>query len=134
MSRLEVHGFLGYFEGLEDPRIDRKKFYPVNEILLTTLLSIICGADSWNDIELFGKAKIDYLRRYLPYANGAPSDDTFRRLFRRINPEEFRSRFVQWMKNFPLAEDVIISLDGKVSCHTFDGDEKAALPHGECFC
>lgn len=127
MSTLEVNGFLDYFEDLEDHRLDRKKFYPINEILLTTLLSIICGADSWNDIELFGKAKIDYLRRHLPYANGVPSDDTFRRFFRRINPEEFRSRFVQWMKNFPLPEDVIISLDGKVSRHTFDGDEKAAL-------
>lgn len=127
MNRLESNGFLDYFEDFEDPRLDRKKLYPVNEILLTTLLSIICGADSWNDIELFGKAKIGYLRRFLPYANGVPSDDTFRRFFRRINPEEFRSRFAAWMKSFPLPADVIISLDGKVSRHTFDGDEKAAL-------
>lgn len=127
MRTLEGNGFLDYFEDLEDPRLDRKKFYPVNEILLTTLLSIICGADSWNDIELFGKAKISYLRQYLPYVNGVPSDDTFRRFFRRINPEEFRSRFVKWMKNFPLPTGVIIALDGKVSRHTFDGDDKAAL-------
>jgi predicted transposase YbfD/YdcC len=127
MNRLEENGFLDYFEDLEDPRLDRKKLYPINEILLTTLLSIICGADSWNDIELFGKAKISYLRQFLPYANGVPSDDTFRRFFRRINPEEFRSRFVKWMKTFPLPANVIIALDGKVSRHTFDGDEKAAL-------
>src|SRR4051794_23897449 len=125
--RMEASGFLDYFEDLEDPRLDRKKFYPVNEILLTTLLSIIGGADSWNDIELFGKAKIPYLRQYLPYVNGVPSDDTFRRFFRRIDPEEFRSRFVKWMKNFPLPTGVIISLDGKVCRHTFDGKEKAAL-------
>lgn len=127
MEKEETLGFLDYFKDLEDPRIDRKKFYLISEILLATFLAVICGADSWNDIEIFGKSKIDYLMKFLPFPNGAPSDDTYRRFFRCIAPEEFRKRFVQWMKNLPLPPHTLIALDGKVSRHTFDGDEKNAL-------
>jgi hypothetical protein len=41
-EKIEV-GFLDYFSDLPDPRIDRKKIYPLNEILLIAFLSIICG-------------------------------------------------------------------------------------------
>ena len=47
--------FLDYFEELEDPRVERTKFYPVDEILLTTLCAVICGSEGWSDVELFGK-------------------------------------------------------------------------------
>jgi hypothetical protein len=46
--------------------------------------------DGWADMELFGKSKLDYLRKFLPFENGTPSDDTFRRLFRRLDPEAFK--------------------------------------------
>lgn len=127
MKTINGEGFLDYFVDLEDPRLDRKKLYKVSEILLVTLLSVICGAEGWQDIEDFGKAKLTYLRRYLPYENGIPSDDTYRRFFRRIDPEEFRTRFCKWMQNLPLPADRIIAIDGKTSRHTFDGDEKKAL-------
>jgi hypothetical protein len=42
------------FGQLDDPRIERKKLHPMPEILLLTLCAIICGAESWDDIELFG--------------------------------------------------------------------------------
>jgi hypothetical protein len=61
--------------------MDRKKLHTVEEILLVTFCGIIAGCDSWNDLELFGKTKIEYLRRYSSFANCAPSDDTFRRFF-----------------------------------------------------
>ena len=85
-------GFLDVFKGLEDPRSDRNRKHMMAEILLTTLCAAICGAEGWQDIEDFGKAKIDYLRQFLPFLNGIPSDDTFRRFFRALNPEQFRAR------------------------------------------
>jgi len=127
MKEIDGEGFLDYFGDLEDPRLDRKKLHSVSEILLVTLLAVICGAEGWQDIEDFGKAKLAYLQRYLPYANGIPSDDTYRRFFRRIDPKEFRTRFFKWMQSLPLPADRIIAIDGKTSRHTFDGDEKKAL-------
>ncbi len=52
--------FLDYFDALEDPRIDRKKLYSMSEILLTTLCAVISGAEGWQDVENFGKAKINF--------------------------------------------------------------------------
>ncbi len=69
--------FLDFFADLEDPRIERHKLYPLDEIFLTTLCANICDAQSWEDIEDFGKAKIEFLKKYLPYKNGIPSHDTF---------------------------------------------------------
>ncbi len=59
--------FLESLETLEDPRIDRKKLYPLNEILLITLSAVICRADSWRDLVTFGEEKLEHLKRYLPF-------------------------------------------------------------------
>ncbi len=58
MSTKDPEGFLDFFEDLEDPRIDRKKMYPVDEILLLTLSVVICGSEGWLDIEAFGREKL----------------------------------------------------------------------------
>ena len=54
--------FFNHFSNLEDPRIDRKKLYSLEEILFTTLCAVISGAESWYDIEDFGKARITFLK------------------------------------------------------------------------
>lgn len=115
-------GFLDYFNGLEDPRSQRNRLYTMSEILLVTLCAAICGADGWQDLEDYGNLKIEYLREYLPYKNGIPSDDTFRRFFRSINPESFQELFRGWVKSLkPSLEQKVIAIDGKSSRHSFDG-------------
>jgi hypothetical protein len=42
----------------------------------------VAGCDGWGDIELFGKTKIEFFKKHLPYVSGIPSDDTLRRFFR----------------------------------------------------
>lgn len=116
-------GFLDFFEDLDDPRMDRKKLYPLNEILLLTLMAVVCGSEGWEDIEAFGEEKLDYLRQFLPYEKGTPSDDTLRRLFRRIDPKAFQERFVKWTQSLSNLNSKLISIDGKVSRHTFDKDQ-----------
>ena len=85
--------FLDHFEVIEDPRLQRNQLHTVAEILLVTLLAVICGAEGWQDVENYGKSKINYLRCYFPYENGMPSDDTVRRFFRAINPD-FLKKFL----------------------------------------
>lgn len=119
-------GFLDYFGKIDDPRIDRKKLYPVDEILLTTLCAVICGAEGWNDVELFGKHKLDFLKEYLPYKNGIPSDDTFRRFFRAISPKAFQECFIKWVNSLGITTlDKVIAIDGKTLRRSHDGDKKA---------
>lgn len=123
MSKEFEEGFKDFLDGIDDPRINRKKLYSLSELFFLTLAALICGADGWNDIESFGREKLDYLRQFLPYTNGIPSDDTLRRFFRRLNPDAFKTCFAKWMENLGQAKDRLISIDGKVSRHSFDGDQ-----------
>lgn len=63
MKEKEI-GFIDFFSQLPDHRLDRRKLHPVEEILLVTFCGMIAGCDSWEDLELFGKTKIEYLRRF----------------------------------------------------------------------
>lgn len=120
--------FLDCFTELEDPRLERHKLYPLNEILLTTLCAKICDAESWEDIQDFGEAKIEFLRKYLPYENGIPSHDTFARVFSLIDPKQFKSCFIEWMKELELRPSEVISIDGKTLRGSFDrADEQKAI-------
>ena len=115
--------FLDHFEVIEDPRLQRNQLYSVSEILLVTLLAVICGAEGWQDVENYGKLKIDYLRCYLPYACGIPSDDTVRRFFRAINPDHFKEIFSQWVHSIAnVVNAKVIAIDGKSNRRTFDGE------------
>jgi DDE_Tnp_1-associated len=121
------NGFLDIFGKLEDPRKERRKLHPMPEILLLTLCSVICGAESWIDIEDFGHAKLDFLRRYLPYENGVPSDDTFRRFFRAIDTEQFQRLFVEWIRAWlsPDVAEKVITIDGKMLRGSRNGNNAA---------
>lgn len=91
-------GLLRRFHEVEDPRVERTKLHRLPDILVITLCAVICGADSWTEIELFGKAKFDWLRTFLELPNGIPSHDTFGRVFSRLNPEQLERCFLSWMQ------------------------------------
>ena len=73
--------FTRYFAALPDPRIDRTKKHQLIDILAIALCAVIAGADSWEEIERFGKARHAWLKRFLALPNGIPSHDTFNRVF-----------------------------------------------------
>lgn len=116
-------GFLDFFSQIPDHRVDRRKLHSVEEILLVTFCGMIAGCDSWDDVELFGKTKLDYLRSYLPFEHGPPSDDTLRRFFRALEPSVFEERFIAWVKSFQIdLAERIVAIDGKTSRRSFDGE------------
>lgn len=118
-------GFFDFFKEIPDHRIERRKLHSVSEILLLTFCGVISGCDSWEDIEGFGKIKLEYLRRYFRYEHGAPSDDTLRRFFRVLEPDVFEACFIKWVKSFQLDLDKkIIAVDGKTSRRSFDGESR----------
>lgn len=66
----EGAGFIDFFRTIPDHRLNRKKLYSIEEILLVTFCAVVAGCDSWDDIELFGKTKLEHLTTYLPFKNG----------------------------------------------------------------
>jgi predicted transposase YbfD/YdcC len=117
--------FLDIFGQLNDPRIERKKLHPMPEILLLTLCAVSCGAESWDDIEMFGKSTLMFLRRYLPYESGIPSDDTLRRFFRAIDTTQFQRLFIEWIRVWlnPEVAGKVVAIDGKTLRGSHDGGQ-----------
>jgi hypothetical protein len=105
---------LVYFSSLTDPRVERTREHRLEDIVLIAIASVICGAESWNDMEEFGKAKEEWLRTFLALPGGIPSHDTFNRLFSSLNPEELESCFMDWTRSVAnLCENEVVGIDGK---------------------
>ena len=87
-----------HFAGLEDPRVERTKQHQLLDILTIALCAVICGADTWVEIEAWGRAKHGWLESFLWLPNGIPSHDTCGRVFARLNPEQFQQCFLDWVQ------------------------------------
>src|SRR5438093_11723551 len=81
-----------YFAALPDPRIERTKRHQLLDIITIASCAVLCGADSWVDVELFGPAKLTWLRSFLALPHGIPSHDTFGRVFAALDPHQFEQR------------------------------------------
>jgi hypothetical protein len=89
---------------------------------------VIGGCDNFDEIELFGKAHLDWFRKFIELPNGIPSHDTFERVFARINPQKFRSCFTNWVKDLAGIFKDVIAIDGQTHRGARrDGDKKSPV-------
>ncbi len=122
-------GFEECFARLKDPRINRRKLYPLVEVLFIVLSGSICGAESWRDYVDFGKEKLEFLKQYFSYQNGIPSKNTFARLFGVLDPENFKLCFVEWVKTLQAMMNEVIAIDGKTLRGSFDNASASSAIH-----
>ncbi len=76
-----------FIEAVEDPRDSWKIQHNLSSILFTTLCAVLSGAQTWDDVVLFGRAREFWLSRHISFDNGMPSAWTFRRIFTLLRPE-----------------------------------------------
>ena len=88
---------VGAFAELPDPRIDRTKKHALADLLFAALAAVIAGAESWDSVAEFAGTRLDWLRTFAPFANGAPSADTFERVFTRLDAKAFAACVGAWM-------------------------------------
>jgi predicted transposase YbfD/YdcC len=109
------------FADLPDPRVERTRWHALPEVLVIALCATLCGADGFNDIEEWARAKEAWLRERLELPHGIPSHDTFNRVFSRLDPDAFTSCFVRWVEALrEPTEGQVVALDGKTLRHSFD--------------
>jgi predicted transposase YbfD/YdcC len=109
------------FSSLEDPRVERTQLHLLSDIVTIAILSTIAGGGGWEEMELYGESKHAWLSTFLALPNGIPSADTFRRLFERLNPQEFECCFQQWVQQ--LVSDLgiqVLAIDGKSANNSYD--------------
>lgn len=109
-----------HFKTIPDPRIDRGKKYLLEDIIFIAIVSIICGADDWNEIEVFAKLKINWFRKYSPLPNGIPSHDTFNRVFSLLDPKKYTELAMKLFTPTILEGLDLISIDGKTVRRSLD--------------
>jgi predicted transposase YbfD/YdcC len=123
-----VDQFIACLAGLEDPRTGNAGRHNFYEILMIAFCTVLCGGQSAVDMALFAVAKEPFLRGFLTLKHGPPSHDTFSRLFRLLDPEQFRATFQRFMARFSEAIQGVIAIDGKVLRRSFDrASGKSAL-------
>jgi predicted transposase YbfD/YdcC len=108
------------FENLTDPRIERTRRHELFDLVVVALCGTIAGADTWTDIERFGRARLDWLRTFLRLAGGIPSHDTFGRVFAMLDPAGLVACIRQWLVEVGCQLGQHIAIDGKTLRGSFD--------------
>jgi predicted transposase YbfD/YdcC len=122
ISMQELQGSLSsYFDDVPDPRVNRTKRHLLKDILVIAILSTIAGGDGWEDMENYGISKQQWLQKFLDLPNGIPSDDTFRRVFEKVDPKVLEQKLTEWVKQLigPVVQQVI-PIDGKSLRGSYD--------------
>jgi predicted transposase YbfD/YdcC len=123
-----MDGFATCFEGLKDPRSGNAGRHDLLEMLVIALCTVLSGGEDCTDMAEFARAKLGFLRGFLKLEHGGPSHDTFSRLFRLLDPEQFRECFQRFMAGFAEACQGVVAIDGKVLRRSFDkASGKSAL-------
>jgi predicted transposase YbfD/YdcC len=108
-----LRGLHDCFAGIEDPRGPYGKRYDLPEVLTIALCAVLAGGQTAVDMAIFAEAKRDFLGNFLQLRNGVPSHDTFSRVFRQLDPDQFRACFQRFMVRFREPSGGVIAIDGK---------------------
>src|SRR5260370_33611910 len=108
-----MDGFDACFAELSDPRSVGPKRHDLLEILMIALCAVLSGGQTAVDMAVFAEAKQEFLSSFLRFKNGVPSHDTFSRVFRRLDPHQFRACFQKFVGRFGETRRVLIAIDGK---------------------
>lgn len=113
-------GILRFFDHLPDPRA-ANVVHRLHDILVVALCAVICGADGWAEVEVFGRSKLGWFKTFLDLPGGIPSHDTFGRVFARLDPDAFERCFTAWVSSVAQASGGrLISIDGKSIRRSFE--------------
>jgi predicted transposase YbfD/YdcC len=126
-ASFETTAFLAHFKDLPDHRQAGKVIYPLDEVLLLSLLAVLAGAEGFTDIARFGEKKLALLRRFRPFADGTPSHDHLGDIFATLDARGFRRCFVAWVAALTKTPAELIAIDGKTSRRSGKKGSKDAI-------
>src|SRR3954469_3816870 len=125
---MPVENLVQHFGAVADPRCGGKIEHRLTDILVIAVCAVIACAESWDDVALYGRSKLDWLRTFLELPNGIPSHDTFRRVFMLIDPEAFEAGFTAWAGSLMAGfEREVVAIDGKTIRRSFDRGREQSL-------
>lgn len=126
-DKLDPTSIIEYFAKVPDPRVARTRAHPLENILVISLLAVLCGADSFVAMHLFGESKRELLETFLDLEAGIPSHDTFGRVLAALQPAALQEAFREWTESLVSStHGEVIAIDGKTLRRSFrDANDKA---------
>ena len=110
---------LSFFGDLEDKRSHINKLHSLDSILLIAVASVVCGAQTWKQMEEFAHSKRAFLEKFVDFPNGIPSDDTINRAISALDNKHFERCFANFFRSLTgLSEPTsgqVIAIDGKTA-------------------
>lgn len=118
-----------HFAHLSDPRRDNKR-HKLVDIITIAICAVICNANTFEHICEFGQAKCEWFKKFLALPHGIPSTDTFERVFARIDPQEFKTCFMEWIQAISqLTKGEVVAVDGKTLRRSHDQNNGKSAIH-----
>lgn len=113
-TKSKLASLLTILEEVPDPRVTATVDHDLPDILTIGLCTILCGGDSFYDMEEFGEVRLDWLKTFLHLRNGAPTHDTYNRVFQALDPEKFGDCLTRWTQSVrAVLSGEVVALDGK---------------------
>ena len=122
-------GLLRWFQDLPDPRPGQNVMHSLTDMLAVAIIAVVCGADSWSEVAVFGRCKEPWLRTFLRLRHGIPSHDTFGRVFGLLDPTAFERCFLNWTASLARQGRRLVAIDGKTIRRSFDTASNQAAIH-----
>ncbi len=109
--------------------MERTREHLLEEILWMAIAGILSGANGWNEIEAYARAKHEWLKSFLTLPGGIASHDTFNRVFSTLDPEELEKGFVAWVASIArLTAGEVVAIDGKTVRGAAEPGKKYIVP------
>ena len=85
------------------------------EILLVLLCATLSGMEDFTEMSLWGRERLAFLRRFLPFERGVPSHDALNDIVNGLEGELFKACFTSWVETLRDDDPEIVAIDAKTS-------------------
>ena len=115
---------IGCMQEVPDPRAPYNQKHKFLDIIIIAITAILCGMDTWNEIEDWANSKKDWRGRFLELPGGIPSHDTINRVFQMMDPKKFHDAFFRWTGAVAGKIEGVVAIDGKTVRRSRDNSKE----------
>lgn len=128
VTKTQLVSLITILEEVPDPRVTATVDHDLPDILTIGLCTVLCGGESFYDMEEFGEVRLDWLKTFLRLRNGAPTHDTYNRVFQALAPEKFGDCLARWTQSVrAVLAGEVVALDGKAVRRALNRGEDARV-------
>ncbi|QUJ69700.1 ISAs1 family transposase (plasmid) [Photobacterium sp. GJ3] len=99
---------------VEENRSHINQRHNLVDVMFLILSAISTGAEGWQDIEIFGDLKLDWLRQYRAFKHGIPRRHTIARIVESVDCQSLMLALLSWVNQMrEHKQQPLIALDGK---------------------